>query len=84
MTNRHQVVVIQKDGQHPLPEPASVRRMALELFVPEAAVKQHLQSLYDKFAIPSEGDRRVRLADEAIRRGAVTLTMLRDNGTHEE
>jgi len=80
MTNRHQVVVIQKDGQHPLPEPASVRRMVLELFVPEAAVK----SFYDKFAIPSQGDRRIRLADEAIRRGAVTLTMLRDNGTHEE
>lgn len=84
MTNRHQVVVIQKDGQHPLPEPASVRRMVLELSVTEAAIKQHLQSLYDKFAIPSQGDRRIRLADEAIRRGAVTLTMLRDNGTHEE
>ena len=44
MTNRHQVVVIQKDGQHPFPEPASVRRMALELFVTEAAIKQHLQT----------------------------------------
>ena len=31
-----------------------------------------------------KGDRRVRLANEAIRRGAVTLTMLRDNGTHDE
>ena len=68
----------------PFPEPASVRRMARELFVTEAAIKQHLQNLYDKFAIPSEGDRRVRLANEAIRRGAVTLTMLRDSGTHEE
>lgn len=68
----------------PFPEPPSVRRMALELFVTEAAIKQHLQNLYDKFAIPSEGDRRVRLANEAIRRGAVTLTMLRDSGTHEE
>ena len=68
----------------PFPEPASVRRMALELFVTEAAIKQHLRNLYDKFAIPSEGDRRVRLANEAIRRGAVTLTMLRDSGTHEE
>ena len=55
----------------PFPEPASVRRMVLELFVPEAAIKQHLQSLYDKFAIPSQGDRRIRLADEAIRCGAV-------------
>ena len=68
----------------PFPEPASVRRMALELFVTEAAIKQHLQNLYDKFAILTEGERRVRLANEAIRRGAVTLAMLRDSGTHEE
>jgi pSer/pThr/pTyr-binding forkhead associated (FHA) protein len=65
----------------PFPEPASVRRMARELFVTEAAVKQHLQNLYDKFAIPTEGERRVRLANEAIRRGAVTLAMLRDRST---
>ena len=62
----------------PFPEPASVRRMATELFVTEAAVKQHLQNLYDKFAIPTEGDRRVRLANEALRRGAVTIAQLRD------
>jgi ATP/maltotriose-dependent transcriptional regulator MalT len=68
----------------PFPEPASVRRMALELFVTEAAIKQHLQNLYDKFAIPAEGERRVRLANEAIRRGAVTLALLRDSGTHEK
>lgn len=61
----------------PFPEPASVRRMASELFVTEAAVKQHLQNLYDKFAVPTEGDRRVRLANEALRRGAVTLAQLR-------
>ena len=65
----------------PFPEPASVRRMASELFVTEAAVKQHLQNLYDKFAIPTEGDRRVRLANEALRRGAVTIAQLRDSGT---
>ena len=68
----------------PFPAAASVRRMAQELFVTEAAIKQHLQNLYDKFAIPTEGERRVRLANEAIRRGAVTLAMLRDSGTHEE
>jgi len=68
----------------PFPEAVSVRQMAQELFVTEAAVKQHLQNLYDKFAIPPEGERRVRLANEAIRRGAVTLAMLRDSGTHEE
>ena len=62
----------------PFPECASVRRMAQELFVTEAAIKQHLQNLYDKFAIPSEGERRVRLANEAIRRGAVTIAMLRE------
>ncbi|MEO3757968.1 FHA domain-containing protein [Mycobacterium sp. B14F4] len=62
----------------PFPEPASVRRMAGELYVTEAAVKQHLQNLYDKFAIPAEGDRRVRLANEALRRGAVTIAQLRD------
>ena len=68
----------------PFPQPASVRAMAGELFVTEAAVKQHLQNLYDKFAIPAAGERRVRLANEAIRRGAVTLAMLRDGGTHEK
>lgn len=65
----------------PFPEPASVRAMAGELFVTEAAVKQHLQNLYDKFGIPAEGDRRVRLANEALRRGAVTLAQLRDSTT---
>jgi hypothetical protein len=68
----------------PFPAAASVRRMARELFVTEAAIKQHLQNLYDKFAIPTEGERRVLLANEAIRRGAVTLAMLRESGTHEE
>ena len=64
-------------SEDPFPEPASVRRMAGDLYVTEAAVKQHLQNLYDKFAIPAEGDRRVRLANEALRRGAVTLAQLR-------
>lgn len=67
-------------SDNPFPEPASVRRLAIELVVTEAAVKQHLQNLYDKFAIPADGERRVRLANEAIRRGAVTLAMLRDPG----
>lgn len=62
----------------PFPEPVSVKQMAGELFVTEAAVKQHLQNLYDKFSIPTEGDRRVRLANEALRRGAVTIAQLRD------
>ncbi|SBS75743.1 Transcriptional regulator, LuxR family [uncultured Mycobacterium sp.] len=62
----------------PFPEAVSVKQMAQELFVTEAAVKQHLQNLYDKFGIPPEGERRVRLANEVLRRGAVTLAMLRD------
>jgi class 3 adenylate cyclase len=55
-------------------EPASVREIALSLVVTEAAVKQHLLHLYDKFGITETADRRrVRLAREAIRRGAVAL-----------
>jgi pSer/pThr/pTyr-binding forkhead associated (FHA) protein len=68
-------------GDAPFPEPSSVRRMARELFVTDAAIKQHLQNMYDKFAIPADGDRRVRLANEAIRRRAVTVAMLRDFDT---
>jgi ATP/maltotriose-dependent transcriptional regulator MalT len=67
----------------PFPEPASVRQMARELFVTEAAVKQHLQHLYDKYGIQSEGDRRVRLANAAIRLGAVNRSMLRERGTKQ-
>jgi DNA-binding transcriptional ArsR family regulator len=53
-------------------EPASVRQIAAELVVSEAAVKQHLSRLYDKFGLDEPGEgRRVRLANEAIRRGAV-------------
>jgi hypothetical protein len=53
-------------------EPASIKAIAAELVVSEAAVKQHLSRLYDKFEI-SAGDerRRVRLANAAVMRGAV-------------
>ena len=71
-------------SDNPFPEPASVRQMARELFVTEAAIKQHLQNMYDKFSVPSEGERRVRLANEAIRRGAVTVAMLRDVTTQRQ
>jgi hypothetical protein len=53
--------------------PSSVRAMADALFVSESAIKQHLDRLYDKFGIhtgPGES-RRVRLANEAIKSGAV-------------
>ena len=60
--------------------PASVRAIAETLCVTESAVKQHLDHLCDKFGIYREaGDsRRVRLANEALQRGAVTLSHLRD------
>jgi tetratricopeptide (TPR) repeat protein len=57
-------------------EPASVRAIARELVVTDAAVKQHLINLYDKFGIGAAGGRRrVTLAKEAIRRGAVDLAV---------
>jgi DNA-binding CsgD family transcriptional regulator len=59
-------------------EPASIREIAEALVVSEAAVKQHLAHLYDKFGISGGGERRrVRLANEALRRGAVTMAGLR-------
>jgi predicted component of type VI protein secretion system len=55
-------------------EPASIRQIAQSLVVTEAAVKQHLIRLYDKFGIRDrEESRRVRLANDAIRRGALSM-----------
>jgi DNA-binding CsgD family transcriptional regulator len=60
-------------------EPASTREIATALSVSEAAVKQHLLRLYDKFGIYEGGERRrVRLANEALLRGAVTLADVRN------
>lgn len=59
-------------------EAATVASIASELVVTEAAVKFHLANLYDKFSIPDGGEgRRSRLANEAIRRRALTLSDLR-------
>jgi DNA-binding CsgD family transcriptional regulator len=59
-------------------EPASTRQIAQALWVSEAAVKQHLLRLYDKFGIDGDGERRrSRLANEALRRGAITLAEVR-------
>ncbi len=60
--------------------PASVRDIATGLVVTEAAVKQHLGHLFDKFDIPEEGrePRRVRLANEALQSGAVSLSDLHE------
>jgi FHA domain len=59
-------------------EPASIRAIAAELVVSEAAVKQHLARLYRKFGVDDEGERRrVRLANAAVSSGAVKLSDLR-------
>jgi predicted component of type VI protein secretion system len=66
----------------PFTQPAQVRDIAAKLFVTEAAVKQHLGHLYDKFGIFGEdGDvpRRVRLANAALETGTVKLADLRDD-----
>jgi DNA-binding NarL/FixJ family response regulator len=55
-------------------EPASTRAIAEELVITQAAVKQHLTNLYDKFGVSAdESTRRVRLANDALRRGAVSI-----------
>jgi pSer/pThr/pTyr-binding forkhead associated (FHA) protein len=64
-------------------EPASTRAIADELVITQAAVKQHLANLYDKFGIAAgDAHRRARLANEALRRGSVSLTELQapENG----
>jgi predicted component of type VI protein secretion system len=62
-------------------QPASIRQLAAEMFVTEAAVKFHLANLYEKFDLGERNDnglsRRVTLANEAIRRRAVTIADLR-------
>lgn len=59
-------------------EPASTRQVADALQVSEAAVRQHLARLYDKFGVyEGEGHPQMRLANEAIRRGAVRLSDLK-------
>jgi DNA-binding CsgD family transcriptional regulator len=63
-------------------QPASVRDIAETLVVSEAAVKQHLGRLYDKFDVFDDvaGPRRVQLANAALQRGAVSMSDLRSGG----
>jgi ATP/maltotriose-dependent transcriptional regulator MalT len=59
-------------------EPASTRAIAEQLVITLPAVKQHLANLYDKFGVGGDqSNRRSRLANEALRRGAVSLSELR-------
>jgi hypothetical protein len=64
----------------PFTEPSSVREIAARLYVTEAAVKQHIGHLCDKFGIlDADGTpRRVRLANDALMRGAVSVADLQD------
>lgn len=65
-------------GTEMFTEPASTRQIAQALWVSEAAVKQHLLRLYDKFGVTGDGERRrTRLANEALRRGAISLAEVR-------
>jgi len=57
--------------------PASVQSIASELFVTESAVKQQLGRLYLKLDVLEGSDRRLRLANDALVRGAVSLADLR-------
>ncbi len=51
--------------------PSTAREIAIELVVTEAAVKQHLLRLYQKFRIAEGVNRRARLANEIISAGVV-------------
>src|SRR5262245_52716639 len=54
-------------GDDIIAQPASVKEMAAELVVTDAAVKQHLLHLYDKLGIEESGERRrVALARRAL------------------
>ncbi len=82
LTRRERAVLVQLcrpmlEGD-PFTEPASTRTIAEALVVTEGAVKQHLVNLYHKFGISEDGERRrLRLANEAVRREAVTYADLR-------
>lgn len=51
--------------------PSTAKDIADELVVTEAAVKQHLLRLYQKFRVPEGVNRRARLANEVISAGVV-------------
>ena len=51
--------------------PATAHEIASDLVVTEAAVKQHLLRMYQKFRIPEGPNRRTRLANEVVALGLV-------------
>ena len=59
-------------------EPATTHEIATVLHVTDAAVKQHLVKLYDKFGFRLPAERtRARLANEALRRGVISVVDIR-------
>jgi hypothetical protein len=60
--------------------PATAREIATDLVVTEAAVKQHLLRLYQKFRVPEGPNRRTRLANEVVALGLVRPVPLAEAG----
>ena len=60
--------------------PATAHEIAGDLVVTEAAVKQHLLRLYQKFRIPEGPNRRTRLANEVVTLGLVRPMPLAEAG----
>lgn len=65
-------------GHNAFQEPSSVAEIAVRLHVGRNAIQAHLINLYAKFALHQDAvsNRRVALANEALRRGAVTIADL--------
>ncbi len=60
--------------------PATAHEIAADLVVTEAAVKQHLLRLYQKFRIPEGPNRRTRLANEVVALGLIRPMPLAEPG----
>jgi hypothetical protein len=60
--------------------PATAHEIAADLVVTEAAVKQHLLRLYQKFRVPEGPNRRTRLANEVVALGLVKPVPAADAG----
>jgi hypothetical protein len=68
-------------------EPATVRQIADHQCVGEAAIKQHLIHLYDKFGIYEEDgapSKRHRLANVAMQTGTITLNDLKEAAAEDQ
>jgi Inner membrane component of T3SS, cytoplasmic domain/TIR domain len=63
---------------HASAEPASDRAIADALGLGEGEVESHVETLMEKFAIPIGPAQRTRLADAAVKRGAIGATDLGD------